>query len=132
MSAEHDFTLDDFRRQLDQLRKMGSMKELLSNMPGMSEMMPDGEDPDTAFKRIQDMIDAMTEEERRNPDIIDSNRLHRIAVGSGTQPHEVEEFLAQFAQLRTLMRQMAQMSIWQRIKMATRFGKPLPPQAGEE
>lgn len=132
MAANADFTLDDFRKQLEKLTKMRPMKELLGHMPGISEMIPDGEDPETAFKRIQGIIDAMTEDERRNPDIIDSNRLHRIAVDSGTEPHEIEQFLAQFAQVRTLMRQMAQMSIWERIKMVTGFGKPLPPQSGEK
>jgi|SRR5579884_3291970 len=131
MAAKDDFTLDDFRKQFEQLKKMGPMKELLSNMPGFGEMIPEGEDPDTAVERIERMIDAMTEEERREPDIIDSNRLHRIALESGTEPHEIQQFLAQFAQVRSLMRQMAQMSIWQRIKMVTGFGSPLPPQAGE-
>jgi signal recognition particle subunit SRP54 len=131
MAAKNDFTLDDFRKQFEQLKKMGSMKELLRNMPGLGEMIPEDEEPDTTFKRIERMIDAMTEEERRDPDILDSNRLHRIAVDSGTEPHEIKQFLAQFAQVRTLMRHMTQMSIWQRIRMATGFGRPLPPQAGE-
>jgi signal recognition particle subunit SRP54 len=123
MATKDDFTLDDFRKQFEQLTKMRPMKELLSNMPGLGEMIPDGEEPETAFKRIQGIIDAMTEDERRNPEIIDSNRLHRIAIGSGTEPHEIKQFLGQFAQVRTLMRQMAQMSIWQRIKMVTGLGK---------
>jgi signal recognition particle subunit SRP54 len=118
-----DFTLDDFRKQFQQLKKMGPMKELLGSMPGMSEMIPDGEDPETALKRIQGMIDSMTKEERRDPDIIDINRRRRIAAGSGTEPHEIKQFIAQFEQVRTLMRQMAKMSIWERIKMVTGLGK---------
>jgi signal recognition particle subunit SRP54 len=118
-----DFTLDDFRKQFQQLKKMGPMKELLGSMPGMSEMIPDGEDPETALKRIQGMIDSMTKEERRNPDVIDINRRRRIAAGSGTEPHEIKQFIAQFEQVRTLMRQMAKMSIWERIKMVTGLGK---------
>src|SRR5438046_2456362 len=66
---EGDFTLDDFRKQFEQIQKMG-MKDVLNSMPGMSDMIPDGEDPEQAFKRIQGMIDAMTKEEKRNPDII--------------------------------------------------------------
>ena len=92
-------------------------------MPGMGDMIPEGEDPDVAVKRIQGMIDSMTKEERRNPDIIDMSRRRRIAAGSGTEPHEIKQFLAQFDQVRTLMRQMAKMSIWDRIKMMTGLGK---------
>ena len=84
---------------------------------------PEGEDPEEAFKRIQGMIDSMTKEERRNPDVIDINRRRRIASGSGTEPHEVKQFLAQFEQIRVLMRQMMQMSMWERIKMVTGLGQ---------
>jgi signal recognition particle subunit SRP54 len=120
--AEGDFTLDDFRKQFEQLKQMG-MRDLLSRLPGMSEMIPAGEDPEEAMGRIQGMIDSMTKEERRNPDIIDISRRRRIAAGSGTEPHEIKQFLAQFEQARTWMRQMAKMSIWQRVKMVTGLGK---------
>src|SRR5512145_1055423 len=69
------------------------------------------------------MVDAMTKQERRDPDIIDLSRRRRIATGSGTEPHEIKQFLAQFDQMRTIMRQMASMSIWQRLKMLTGMGK---------
>jgi signal recognition particle subunit SRP54 len=118
-----DFTLDDFRKQFTQLQKMGPMKDLIGSMPGMSEMIPDGEDPEAAMKRLQGMIDSMTKEERRNPDIIDIGRRRRIAAGSGTEPHEIKQFLSQFEVVRDLMRKMAQMSIWDRIKMVTGMGK---------
>jgi signal recognition particle subunit SRP54 len=120
---EGDFTLDDFRKQFEQLKKMGPMKDVLGAMPGMSEMIPEGEDPEQAFRRIQGMIDSMTKAERRNPDVIDINRRRRIAAGSGTEPHEVKQFLGQFEQVRTLMRQMAKMSMWERIRMVTGLGK---------
>src|SRR5437588_711958 len=118
-----DFTLDDFRKQFAQLAKMGPMKEILGAMPGMSDMIPEGEDPEVALKRIQGMIDAMTKEERRNPDLIDMSRRRRISAGSGVEPHEVKQFLNQFDQVRTIMRQMAQMSIWERLKMMTNLNK---------
>jgi signal recognition particle subunit SRP54 len=118
-----DFTLDDFRKQFEQMKKMGPMKDVLGSMPGMGEMIPEGEDPEVAFRRIQGMIDAMTKDERRNPDVIDINRRRRIAIGSGTEPHEVKQFIGQFEQIRTLMRQMARMSIWDRVKMVTGLGK---------
>lgn len=120
---EGSFTLDDFRKQFEQLKKMGPVKDLLSTMPGMSEMIPEGEDPEVAFKRIQGMIDSMTREERANPDIIDLTRRRRIAAGSGTQASEIKQFLGHFDQVRTLMRQMAKMSIWERIKMVTSMGQ---------
>jgi len=92
-------------------------------MPGMGDLIPEGEDPEEAFKRLQGMIDSMTKEERRNPDVIDLSRRRRIATGSGTQPHEVKQFIAQFDQVRTMMRQMSQMSMIQRLKMLTGMGK---------
>ncbi|MGL4551180.1 MAG: signal recognition particle protein [Gemmataceae bacterium] len=120
---EGNFTLDDFRKQFEQLKRMGPMKDVLASMPGMSDMIPEGEDPEVAFTRIKGMIDSMTKEERRNPDVIDLNRRRRIATGSGTEPHEIKQFLGHFDQVRTLMKQMAKMSIWDRIKMVTGLGQ---------
>jgi signal recognition particle subunit SRP54 len=120
---EGNFTLDDFREQFVKLSKLGPMKEILGAMPGMSEMIPEGEEPEEALKRIQGMIDSMTRAERGNPDIIDINRRRRIAAGSGTEPHEVKQFLGQFEQMRDLMRKMAKMSMWERLKMVSGMGK---------
>src|SRR5207302_4526179 len=114
----------DFRKQFEMLAKMGPMGDLLKAMPGgFSQMIPEGEDPEQAIKRIRGMIDSMTREERRNPDVIDINRRRRIAAGSGTEPHEVKQFLNQFEQIRVLMRQMMSMSIWDRVKMVTGLNK---------
>ena len=121
--AKGDFTLDDFRKQFEAMAKMGGMRELIGQMPGMGDMIPEGEDPDEAIKRIQGMVDSMTKEERRNPDLIDMSRRRRIAAGSGTEPHEIKQFLGQFDQMRTIMRQMASMSMWQRLKMVMGMGK---------
>ena len=117
-----NFTLDDFRKQFEQIAKMG-MKDMISRMPGMSEMIPEGEDPEVALKRVQGMIDAMTKKERADPDMIDTPRRRRIAKGAGVEPHEVNQFLKQFDQVRVLMKQMSQMSLWQRLKMVTGLGK---------
>src|SRR6202035_5875187 len=114
---------EDFRKQFETMAKMGGMRDLIAQMPGMGEMIPEGEDPEEAFKRLQGMIDAMTKQERRDPEIIDLSRRRRIAAGSGTEPHEVKQFIGQFGQVRTMMRQMAQMSMWQRLKMITGIGK---------
>ena len=120
--AEGDFTLDDFRKQFEQLHKLG-MKDVLNSMPGMGDMIPEGEDPEQALKQIQGMIDSMTREERRNPDIIDIGRRRRIAMGSGSDPADIKKFLGQFDQVRVIMRQMAKMSVWDRVKMITGMGK---------
>ncbi|HEV8060112.1 MAG TPA: signal recognition particle protein [Gemmataceae bacterium] len=120
--AQGDFTLDDFKKQFEQVKKIG-MKDMLGRMPGMEGMVPEGEDPEAAMGRITGMIDSMTKDERRNPDIIDLSRRRRIASGSGTEPHEIKQFLGQFEQVRTLMRQMAKMSLFERIKMMTGLGK---------
>jgi signal recognition particle subunit SRP54 len=121
--AEGDFTLDDFRKQFAQIQKMGGMRDMIGSMPGMAEMIPEGEDPEQGIKRIQGMIDSMTKDERRNPDVIDIGRRRRIAAGSGTEPHEIKQFLHQFDQVRTLMRQMARMSLFERVKMMTGLSK---------
>lgn len=117
-----NFTLDMFRDQFQMIAKVG-MKDMISRMPGMSEMIPEGEDPEEALKRVKGMIDSMTKKERSNPDIIDTSRRRRIAAGSGVEPHEVSQFLKQFDQVRSLMKQMAQMSLWQRLKMVTGLSK---------
>ncbi len=120
---EGNFTLDDFRKQFAQLSKMGPLKDVLGAMPGMSEMIPEGEDPEVGLRRIQGMIDSMTKAERRNPDLIDLTRRRRIATGCGVEPSEIKGFLTQFDQIRVLMSKMAKMSMWERIKMMTGMGK---------
>jgi signal recognition particle subunit SRP54 len=118
-----NFTLDDFRKQFETLKQMGNMRELMAAMPGMSEMIPEGEDPEAAIGRMQGMIDSMTKEERRNPDVIDISRRRRIAAGSGTEPQEIKQFITQFDQVRVLMKKIATMSIWERMKMITGLGQ---------
>ena len=116
-------TLEDFRNQFEMMAKMGGMKDLMSQMPGMGDMIQEGEDPDIAVRRIKGMVDSMSKKERADPDLIDLSRRRRIATGSGTQPHEVKQFLFQFDQARTLMQQMAKMSMFDRLKMVTGLGK---------
>jgi signal recognition particle subunit SRP54 len=117
-----NFTLEMFRDQFGMIAKMG-MKDMISKMPGMSDMIPEGEDPEQALKRVQGMIDSMTKAEKADPDMIDTPRRRRIAKGAGVEPQEVNQFLKQFDQVRGLMKQMAQMSMWQRLKMVTGLGK---------
>jgi signal recognition particle subunit SRP54 len=124
MAAKCDFTLNDFRKQLDQLDKMGDMRSMIAGMPSLPSPI-ESEDPKEQLQCVRRMIDAMTEEERRDLDCIDIMRRQRIAAESGTTPETVEQFLGQFRQIRELMRQMARMSIWDRIKR-------IPPPESEE
>ena len=120
--AKGNFTLDDFRVQLQSLQKVG-MKDMIGKMPGMSDMIPEGEDPEVALKRVEGMIHSMTKRERTDPDVIDAGRRRRIAAGSGTEPQEVSQFLKQFDMIRDLMKKMMSMSVWDRLKMVTGLNK---------
>jgi signal recognition particle subunit SRP54 len=122
--AKGDFTLDDFRQQFGQMKQLG-VKKVMSMMPGMDMSMFEelGDDPEDAFVRMQGMIDSMTKEERRNPDVIDLSRRRRIAAGSGNEPHEVKKFLEHFEIIRGMMRQMMSMNMWERVKMLTGLSK---------
>jgi signal recognition particle subunit SRP54 len=114
--AQGDFTLDDFRKQMVQLERLG-IRKMVSMLPGMEELLHEvGEDPEQALRRVRGMIDSMTPEERRKPEIIDLSRRRRIALGSGTEPHEVKKFLEQFDFMRQMMRQLSKMSLWDRLK----------------
>ncbi|MFL5241683.1 MAG: hypothetical protein ACJ8FY_06215 [Gemmataceae bacterium] len=111
-----DFTINDYKSQIAQMKKMGSMRDIMTSMPGMARMIPSGEDPDVSVRRIESMIDSMTRDERCNREVIDSGRCRRIAAGSGTEPQEVNDFVNQFEQVRTLLRKLAKISMWERIK----------------
>jgi len=108
-----DFTLEEFRQQLAQLKRTGLTGDVLAGMPGTYDRITGGEDTEQSLRRVQGMIDAMTKEERDSPDILDEPRRRRIAAGAGVRPQDVGRFLGQFEQVRVLMKQMAQMSIWQ-------------------
>ena len=104
-----EFDLEDFRRQLREVKKMGPLSQLLDMIPGFSqvskEMAP--EITDQQMKRIEAIINSMTMEERRNPRIINASRKRRIARGSGTTVQEVNQLLAQFRQMQRMMKQMS-------------------------
>jgi signal recognition particle subunit SRP54 len=117
-----NFTLNDFRVHFQSIQKMG-MKDMMGHIPGMTDMIPKGEDPEAAMRRIQGMIDSMTKKEREDPDIVDAGRRRRIAQGCGVQAHEVSQFLKQFDTVRALMKQMMSMNVFQRLKMMTGLSK---------
>ena len=107
-----DFTLEDFRGQLEELKQLGPGGDVLPGTPARDDQTTGGEDAEPSLQRIQGKIDAMTRKERDSPDILDNPRYRRIAAGAGVRPQDVEQFLRQFQRVRALMRQMAQLSIW--------------------
>ena len=111
------FDLNDFRDQLRNMGKLGSMRDMLDMLPGnLSQQLPDDADPEQELRYITAMLDSMTAEERTNPDIINISRRRRIALGSGVEPHEVNKLIKQFDQMRGVMKQMASMSMMDRVK----------------
>lgn len=109
---EGKFSLDDFLKAMDQIKKLGPMKGILKMIPGMGQMAAamdgiDDMDPETGMTHARAMIQSMTLEERRNPDRIDRSRRNRIAQGSGTDPTEVHDLLKQFRDMAGLMQGMA-------------------------
>ncbi|HLS37055.1 MAG TPA: signal recognition particle protein [Sphingobacterium bovisgrunnientis] len=104
---KNKFDFNDFRSQIQQIKKMGNMKDLIGMIPGAGKALKDVEIEDDAFKPIEAIIDSMTPFERENPDAIDQRRRTRIAKGSGTNIDEVNKLLKQFMDMRKVMKQMS-------------------------
>ncbi len=108
---EGTFTLDDFLDQMQAIKKMGKLSSIVGMLPGIPKEVRDVEIGDKEVGRIEAIIRSMTAAERAEPDLIDTSRRQRIARGSGTQPTEVAQLLAQFSQMRKMMQQMGQGTI---------------------
>jgi signal recognition particle subunit SRP54 len=106
---KNQFNFNDFLSQLNQVKKMGNLKDLMSMIPGVGKMIKDVNIDDNSFKPIEAIIFSMTPKERENPDIIDGSRRKRIANGSGTSVQEVNNLLKQFQEMRKMMKKMNQM-----------------------
>ena len=102
--AKNEFNFNDFLAQIQQIKKMGNLKELAGMIPGVGKALKDVEIDDNAFKGIEAIIYSMTEKERINPSIINGGRRKRIAAGSGTSLQEVNRLLTQFEQTRKMMK----------------------------
>jgi signal recognition particle subunit SRP54 len=115
-----EFTLEDFRKQLSQVKRLGPLQKVMGLIPGMSqlnEMMGDV-DHEQDMKRLFGIIDSMTPEERSQPaKTIDQSRRRRIAAGAGVQPHEVNELVKQFDVMSQMMTSMAGKGMRERAKM---------------
>jgi signal recognition particle subunit SRP54 len=108
---KNEFTLEDFRDQLQMVKKLGSMGDLLGMIPGMKKIAGklDPGVADSELKRIEAIINSMTKEERRNDAIINGSRRKRIALGSGTSVADVNKFLKQYAQTKKMMKKLTKM-----------------------
>jgi signal recognition particle subunit SRP54 len=114
---KNKFDFADFKMQLEQIKKMGNMKDLLGMVPGIGNKIKDIDLDNDSFKGIEAMINSMTPAERNNPDLIDGNRRKRIAKGAGKDISEVNAFMKQFEQMRDMMKGMNKMNM---------FGKMMP------
>jgi len=104
--AKNEFGFDDFLSQIQQVKKMGNMKDLVGMIPGATKAMKDVEIEDDAFKHIEAIIHSMTPKERTKPAIIDMKRKTRIAKGSGTKIDQVNQLMKQFEQMSKMMKMM--------------------------
>jgi signal recognition particle subunit SRP54 len=117
---ENKFDLDDFLSQMQQIKKMGNVKDLMAMIPGMGNAIKDVDISNDSFKPIEAAILLMTKKERENPDIIDGSRRRRIAKGSGNSIQEVNNLLKQFDQMRKMMKKMNKASL--KGKVPNMFG----------
>jgi signal recognition particle subunit SRP54 len=106
---KNQFDFDDFKQQLEQIKKMGNIRDLLGMIPGVGKAIKDIDISDEAFKGIEAMINSMTPMERANPDVINQSRRKRIADGCGKDIGDINAFLKQFEQMKQMMKSMNKM-----------------------
>lgn len=102
--AKNQFNFDDYMSQIQQIKKMGNLKDLAAMIPGVGKAIKDVDIDDNAFKSIEAIIQSMTKKERANPEIINASRRQRIAKGSGTTIVEVNRMMKQFEEMRKMMK----------------------------
>lgn len=112
---KNQFDFQDFLDQLQQIKKMGNLKDLMGMIPGMGKAIKDVDISDDAFKGVEAIIKSMTPGERANPDLIDMSRKKRIARGSGKDLSEVNQFMKQFEQMKQMMKTMNRMPMGGRM-----------------
>jgi len=117
-----EFTLEDFRDQLRQLKKMGPLDQVLEMIPGIAPEVRGQAVDERKLKRLEAIIDSMTPKERRRPDLLDGRRRKRVARGSGTTVQEINQLLRQYAEMRRLMKAMKGGEKEAMRKLAARFG----------
>jgi signal recognition particle subunit SRP54 len=112
---KNQFDFQDFLDQLQQIKKMGNLKDLMGMIPGVGKAIKDVDISDDAFKGVEAIIHSMTPFERSNPDVIDLSRKKRIAKGSGKDIAEVNQFMKQFEQMKQMMKMMNKMPMGGRM-----------------
>jgi signal recognition particle subunit SRP54 len=112
---KNQFDFNDFKQQLEQIKKMGNLKDLMSMIPGVGKAMKDIDISDDQFKGVEAIINSMTIQERSNPDLIDASRRTRIAKGCGKDITEVNAFMKQFEQMKQMMGMMSKMPMGGRM-----------------
>jgi signal recognition particle subunit SRP54 len=112
---KNQFDFQDFLDQLQQIKKMGNLKDLMGMIPGMGKALKDIDISDDAFKGVESIIGSMTPFERANPDKIDTSRKKRIAAGCGRDMNEVNQFFKQFDQMKQMMKGMNNMPAMPRM-----------------
>jgi signal recognition particle subunit SRP54 len=117
---KNQFDFEDFKTQLQQIKKMGNLKDLMGMIPGVGKQIKDIDINDDAFKGIEAIINSMTLLERRNPDLINPSRKQRIAKGSGKDIAEVNQFIKQFDQMKNMMKMMNKMPMGRLAGMGRR------------
>ena len=115
---KNKFDFDDFMSQIQQIKKMGNIKDLASMIPGVGKALKDVDIDDNAFKNIEAIINSMTPKERANPDVINQSRKLRIARGSGTKLEDVNRLMKQFDQTRKMMKMVSGMDKGRMAQMA--------------
>ncbi|MCR4774322.1 MAG: signal recognition particle protein [Prevotella sp.] len=113
---KNQFDFNDFLKQIDQIKKMGNIKDLAAMIPGVGKAIKDVDIDDNAFKSIEAIIHSMTPKERSHPEIINSSRKRRIANGSGTDINEVNRLIKQFDQTRKMMKMVSGMGMANMMK----------------
>jgi signal recognition particle subunit SRP54 len=106
---KNQFDFEDFKTQLEQIKKMGNIKDLMGMIPGMGKAMKDVDIKDDSFKGVEAIINSMTPFERKNPDVINQSRRMRIAKGSGKDISDINAFIKQFEQMKLMMSSMNKM-----------------------
>jgi len=120
---KNKFDFEDFMGQIQQIKKMGNIKELAGMIPGMGKALKDVDIDDNAFKSIEAIIQSMTPKERQNPDIINQSRRLRIAKGSGTKIEDVNRLMKQFDQTKKMMKMVSGMDRGRMAQMAAQMKK---------
>lgn len=119
--ARNQFDFNDFLGQIEQIKKMGNIKDLMAMIPGVGKAIKDLDIDDNAFKGVEAIIRSMTPAERSNPDIINNSRKERIARGSGTTMQEVNRLMKQFEQIRKTMKSVAGGKMGNLMNMMPKF-----------